>query len=224
MKEFLHECSALFSIAVTWIVTVVGKLGYAGIVVMMALESSFVPFPSEVVIPPAGYLTVKGDMNIVLVIVAGIFGSVLGASINYFIAYRYGRKFLDRYGKYLLMTPERLAYMDNYFAKHGEITTFIGRLIPVVRQYISFPAGLAKMSFAKFALYTGLGAGIWVVVLAMVGRLVGNNIELVKEYTHTILLVLLPMMIIVVVVYIILKRHYTKKADMEIASRRGDEA
>jgi membrane protein DedA with SNARE-associated domain len=219
VKELLHQAAALFGVAVAWIVGVVGKLGYAGIIVLMALESSFVPFPSEVVIPPAGYLTVKGDMNIVLVILAGIFGSIVGAAFNYLIAYKYGRKFLDRYGKYMLVTPERLAYMDNYFSKHGEITTLIGRLIPVVRQYISFPAGLARMNFAKFVAYTGLGAGIWVVILALVGRSVGNNIELVKEHTHTILLTLVPVMIIVVVGYILIKRYYTKKADKEIAER-----
>ncbi|MDR2870449.1 MAG: DedA family protein [Deferribacteraceae bacterium] len=202
--------SDLLAMFVSWVVRVVGKLGYAGIIIMMGLERSFVPFPSEVVIPPAGYLTVHGNMNIALVIVCGIFGSVLGASFNYWLGLRFGRSFLQRYGKYLFLTEERLVYMDKFFAQHGEITTLVGRLIPVVRQYISFPAGLARMNFAKFATYTAIGASVWVVILAMLGRVVGNNIELVKEHLHTILFVLLPAMIVLVTVYIIVKRRKTR--------------
>jgi membrane protein DedA with SNARE-associated domain len=189
-------------------VNTVGVLGYPGIIILMALESSFVPFPSEVVVPPAGYLTVHGDMNIVLVIVSGILGSTLGASVNYFIARRFGRKFLSRYSRYLFLTEERLAWMDGYFAKHGEITTLIGRMIPVVRQYISLPAGVAGMHYGRFAIFTAIGASVWVIMLAVVGRTVGNNIELVKEHMHTLLLISIPAIILLVVGYIYVNKRF----------------
>lgn len=207
LSRLYHWAVDVFTLAVVWIVGVVGKLGYAGIIVMMGLESSFIPFPSEVVIPPAGYLTVHGDMNIVLVIACGILGSLVGASVNYWIGLRFGRAFLARYGRYLFLTEERLKYMDGYFKRHGEITTLIGRMIPVVRQYISFPAGVAGMHFGRFLLYTGLGASVWVVILAFIGRAVGNNIEMVKEHLNTVLFISAPVMVAVVVVYIIVKKR-----------------
>jgi membrane protein DedA with SNARE-associated domain len=183
----------------------------------MGLESSFIPFPSEVIVPPAGYLTVHGNMNIVLVIFSGIFGSLLGASVNYFIAYRYGRSFLLKYGKYLFLPEERFNKIDLFFSNHGEITTLIGRMIPVVRQYISFPAGLAKMNFFKFLFYTGLGASIWVIILAFVGRAVGNNIDLVKEHLHKITLVSIPIMIALALGYIIISRYFSGRKDKKEA-------
>ena len=211
MKNLYNWGIGTFETAVLWIVSVVGVLGYGGIVVLMALESSFAPFPSEVVVPPAGYLTVHGDMNIVLVILSGVFGSLLGASVNYIIAYRYGRKFLLKHGSYLFLPEKRLNKMEAFFAKHGEITTLVGRMIPVVRQYISFPAGLAKMNFGKFLFYTGLGASIWVIILAFVGRTVGNNIDMVKEHLHTITLISVPVMIVLVFGYIIISRYFSGK-------------
>ncbi len=211
IKSVYNWAVDIFAALVAWVVSVVGVLGYGGIVVLMALESSFVPFPSEVVVPPAGYLTVHGDMNIVLVILSGILGSLTGAAVNYAIAYRYGRRFLLKYGRYLFLPEERLNKMDEFFARHGEITTLVGRMIPVVRQYISFPAGLAKMNFARFLFYTGLGASVWVVILAFVGRAVGNNIDLVKEHLHTITLVSIPVMAAVIVGYIAVSRYFSGK-------------
>jgi membrane protein DedA with SNARE-associated domain len=157
-------------------------------------------------------------MNIVLVIICGILGSWLGSSFNYYLGLRFGRSFLHKYGKYMFLTSERLDYIDSYFAKHGEITTLVGRMIPVVRQYISFPAGLARMNFAKFSLYTVLGASVWVVILAMLGRTVGNNIDLVKEHLHTIVLVTIPALALVVLVYVI-----AKKRKSNILNKEGHE-
>jgi len=130
-----------------WIVNTVGEWGYTGIVVMMAIESSFVPFPSEVVMIPAGYLASKGEMNLVLVLLSGFAGSMIGAWINYFLAMSLGRKFLYRYGNYFFMSPSVLDKMERFFREHGKVSTFSGRLIPGVRQLISVPAGLSKMSF-----------------------------------------------------------------------------
>lgn len=174
----------MFHHLITWIVETVGRLGYTGIVVLMFLESSFFPFPSEVIIPPAGYLAARGEMSFTLVVIFGVTGSLLGALFNYWISLALGRPFLQRYGKYLLISEKTLARVDRFFDDHGHISTLVGRLLPGIRQYISLPAGMARMNLPLFVLFTSLGAGIWVLVLATVGYLVGYNQELLKLYLH----------------------------------------
>ncbi len=166
---------------VNWIVQTVGALGYTGIFIMMFLESSFFPFPSEVVMVPAGYLASKGEMSLTLAIITGVLGSIAGALFNYLLAYKFGRAFLLKYGKYIFLKEEQINKLEKFFAKHGEISTFSGRLIPGIRQYISLPAGIGKMNIWRFVLYTALGAGIWVVVLALLGYFIGANEAMVKE-------------------------------------------
>ncbi len=172
---------------VNFIVDTVGALGYVGIFLMMFLESSFFPFPSEVVMIPAGYLAYKGEMNIYIVVFMGILGSLAGALFNYYLAIKLGRKFLIKYGKYFFIKEETITKMENFFKDHGHISTFSGRLIPAVRQYISFPAGLARMNLLTFSIYTSLGAGIWVIILTLLGYFIGGNEELIKEYTRFII-------------------------------------
>ncbi|MDD2886547.1 MAG: DedA family protein [Aliarcobacter sp.] len=176
---------------IDFIVQTVGSLGYAGIFIMMFLESSFFPFPSEVVMIPAGYLAYKGEMNMYLVILFGILGSLAGSLFNYYLAVKFGRRFLIKYGKYFFIKEETIVRMEVFFKDHGHISTFSGRLIPVVRQYISLPAGLARMNIYVFSLYTSLGAGIWVVILALLGYFLGDNESLIKEYLHYIIVVIL---------------------------------
>ena len=190
---------------VDFIVKTVGDLGYVGIFLMMFLESSFFPFPSEVVMIPAGYLAYKGEMNLFFAVFAGIAGSLAGAVFNYFLAMRFGRVFIQRYGKYVLFKEESLQKMEEFFAKHGHISTFSGRLIPAVRQYISLPAGLAKMNLFKFSLYTSLGAGIWVLILALLGYFIGHNQELISEYLRVIIISILVLLAIMVLLYMRLK-------------------
>jgi membrane protein DedA with SNARE-associated domain len=192
---------------VTFILSAISGMGYLGIVILMTLESSFFPFPSEVVIPPAGYLASQGQMNLLVIILCGIIGSIVGALINYYIAVFFGRALLIKYGKFFFLPEEKLNKVEKYFNNHGEITTFVGRLIPVVRQYISFPAGLAKMNIFKFILYTAFGASIWVVILTYVGYFVGNNMELIKQNIHKITFVLIPCLVIIVTIYIIVNRR-----------------
>ena len=181
----------MFSSIINFIVETVSSLGYAGIFIMMFLESSFFPFPSEVVMIPAGYLVYKGEMNMYLVILFGILGSLAGALFNYYLAVKFGRKFLIRYGRYFFIKEETIVKMENFFKNHGHISTFSGRLIPAVRQYISFPAGLARMNLFIFCLYTSLGAGIWVVILTLLGYYLGDNEGLIKEYLRYIIVVIL---------------------------------
>jgi membrane protein DedA with SNARE-associated domain len=172
---------------VNFIVDTVGSLGYIGIFMMMFLESSFFPFPSEVVMVPAGYLAYKGEMNIYIVIFSGIAGSLTGALFNYFLAVKFGRTFLVKYGKYFFIKEETITKMEEFFKSHGHISTFSGRLIPAVRQYISFPAGLARMNLLTFSIYTTLGAAIWVVILTLLGYYLGDNEALIKEYLRYII-------------------------------------
>ena len=155
----------------------------------MFLESSFFPFPSEVVMIPAGYLAFQGKMNLFMALFSGVAGSLFGALFNYFLAAKYGRPFLLRYGKYFFLKPESLQKLEDFFAKHGDISTFNGRLIPGIRQYISMPAGLARMPLGKFSLYTVLGAGIWVSVLALLGYYLGANETQVAQYLKSATLI-----------------------------------
>lgn len=169
------DVSKYFGQLVSWIVATVGALGYPGIIALMFLESSFFPFPSEIVMPPAGYLAAKGEMSLWLVILCGVGGSLLGALFNYWLSATWGRKFFDRWGRYVFVSPASLEKAERFFARHGHISTFIGRLLPVVRQYVSLPAGVARMNLPQFCLYTSLGSAIWVVALTLVGYWVGQN-------------------------------------------------
>ena len=185
--------------------------GYFGIFLLMAIESSFIPFPSEIVLIPAGYLASQGQMQLGYIFVAALLGSMVGAFINYFLAYFVGRAFLLRYGKYLFISEGTLLKMERFFQRHGAISTFTGRLIPGIRQLISIPAGLSKMNLAIFSLYTALGAGIWAVVLIALGYLLGENKTLINNYLHQITLTTVILVVIILLVYSIFIRKRSEK-------------
>ncbi len=189
------------------IVTYIGDMGYLGIFLLMFLESTFFPFPSEIIMIPAGYLAYQGEMNLYLIILIGILGSVAGALLNYYLAMVFGRKFILKYGKYFFIKEETLQKLDTFFIKHGEISTFTGRLIPGIRQLISLPAGLARMHIAKFSFYTAIGAGIWVIVLVLLGYLVGSNETLISEYLRSATLIALVCVVLITVFYIVRNRR-----------------
>jgi len=190
----IHEYAQL-------LVDLIFDWGYIGIFLLMAIESSFIPFPSEIVLIPAGYLASNGEMSIVLIMFSALAGSLLGAFINYFLAFTLGRKFLLKYGKYFFIKEEALKKMERYFFKHGHISTFTGRLIPGIRQLISIPAGLARMNRLEFASYTALGAGIWALVLVLLGYFIGENQELIQEYLREITIAVILILFIIIVVY-----------------------
>ena len=173
---------------INWLVQTIGALGYPGIFLLMAMESSVIPIPSEVVMPPAGYLAQQGQMNIFVAILCGTLGSLVGAYANYFAAHYLGRPLVLKYGKYVWITEEKFAKVETFFKEHGEVSTFIGRLLPVVRHLISLPAGLAGMNHLKFSLYTLLGAGIWVTILTYIGYFIGANQDLIMKYSHQALI------------------------------------
>lgn len=192
---------------IDWLVNTIGAMGYPGIFLLMAMESSIIPVPSELVMPPAGYLAQQGKMNIGLAILCGTFGSLLGAYANYFAARHLGRPLLLKYGRYVWITEEKFTRVENFFLRHGEISTFLGRLLPVVRHLISLPAGLAGMGHIRFSLYTLLGAGIWVTVLTYIGYFIGEKRELIMRYSHQAVLIVILSSIVIIAVYVMFQRR-----------------
>jgi len=197
----------VFDAFVTWLVQTIGHMGYPGIVGLMFLESSFFPFPSEVVVPPAGFLAARGQMNLLLVVGSGIIGSILGALFNYWLSLRFGRPLFLRYGRYFLVSEKSIDKADRFFADHGHISTFVGRLLPGIRQYISLPAGLARMNIPLFLFYTSLGSGIWVLVLALVGYWLGGSEAGMTSALHRISLLLAVFCLFLVGAYVFMKRR-----------------
>lgn len=195
------------------------NMSYSAITVLMAAESSIFPVPSELVVPPAVYVAMdpESDMSIPLILLFSTIGALLGATANYFILGKWlGRsvmyKFADsRLGRMLMMSSEKLQKTEVFFNKHGKASTFIGRFIPVVRHFISIPAGFAKMNFFWFAIYTFIGAGLWNCILAYLGYLAHGQQELIERYSHYIgygFLALLGLFIM----YIIFKNIKKRKA------------
>ncbi len=205
-----------------WLVGAIGDMGYVGLVLLMAMESSVLPVPSELVMPPAGYLAYQGQMNIWIALACGMMGSVMGAYANYWVAARLGRWVFVRYGRFVLLTERSLERTEKFFSSHGEIATFVGRLFPVIRHLISIPAGLARMRLDKFFLYTAAGAGIWCAVLLGIGWLIGRvgatrsreelN-EVATRYAHQAILWMVPLTIIVVGAYVWLHRRRRRRME-----------
>lgn len=198
------------------------NMNYGSITALMALESSFIPFPSEVVIPPAAYVASSPDnpMNIVLVVVFGTLGALIGALINYLLALWLGRpiiyKFADsKIGRLCLLSSDKVRKAEDYFNRHGKISTFIGRLVPGIRQLISIPAGLARMNIGSFLLYTTLGAGIWNILLALLGYVAHGQADLIDKYNRE-LSVAVVVVVAAAIVGVIIKKaiahHRNKQA------------
>lgn len=193
------------------------NMNYGTVTLLMVVESSFIPFPSEVVVPPAAYKALEegSNMNIVLVVVFATLGAIIGALINYFLSLWLGRpiiyKFVEtRFGKMCLLDKQKVEKAEKYFDKHGKSSTFIGRLVPGIRQLISIPAGLAKMNIATFVCFTALGAGIWNIILALLGYLGHGNKELIDQYSHELSYILLGLGVLFVA-YLIYKGLSKKK-------------
>jgi len=200
----------MFDSFIQWLLDLFRGMGYPGIVVLMAVESSILPLPSELVMPPAGYLAAKGEMNFVLAVACGVLGSILGALANYGLAHWLGRAFFLRRGKYVLITERALDRSERYFAAHGEISTFLGRMLPVVRHLISIPAGIARMHLGRFVVFTGLGALVWCTILTWIGWFIGSREDVILEvlnqearrYAGRAVLVVLPVLAGIAAIYI----------------------
>ena len=193
------------------------NMNYATIAILMTIESSFIPFPSEIVIPPAAYVandpssslhaTDSYPINVLLIVLFGTLGAMLGAIINYLLAMWLGRPIIyafadSKLGHLLMLSSEKVKKAEDYFNEHGKVSTFVGRLIPGIRQLISIPAGLSKMHFGWFLFYTFLGAGIWNVVLALLGYIAGGQKELIDAYSHELSIVIMGIFALAIVYFI----------------------
>lgn len=167
-----------------WIMTVISTLGYGGVVLLMAIESACIPLPSEIIMPFAGFLVYKGELVLWAVALAGAIGCVLGSIPAYYVGLYGGRPLADKYGKYVLISKRDLDMADRWFAQHGEIIIFIARLLPAVRTFIAFPAGVARMNLTKFTVYTFIGSFIWCWLLALAGMKFGEHWVDLKVYFH----------------------------------------
>lgn len=192
------------------------NMHYGSITALMTIESSFIPFPSEVVIPPAAYVASKpgSHLNIFLVVLFGTLGALIGAYINYFLALWLGRPIIhkladSKFGKLMLLSSEKVQKAEDYFNKHGKVSTFIGRLIPGIRQLISLPAGLARMNLFSFTLYTALGAGIWNAILALLGYLAHGQADLINEYSHELSIIILALLVLAIIYFV--AKYFLKK-------------
>lgn len=196
-------------------VEVLASWGYLGLFIIMALESSLIPIPSEVVMIPAGYLVSQGRMSLWVVIFVSTLGSLAGALFNYYIAYFLGRSFFERFGKYIGIKVEHMEKVETYFHKHGSLSTFVGRLTPVIRQLISLPAGFARMNVFALALYTSIGAGIWNGVLITIGFLAGQNKHLQEKLLGEMTIYVVVAIVVVVAAYVLFQK-YSKKIEHTI--------
>jgi membrane protein DedA with SNARE-associated domain len=201
---------------VAFLLTAVEKLGYIGIFLSMTIESSFLPLPSELVLIPAGALVSQGKMNFLITFLSAILGSLFGALINYALALTLGRRVIERliskYGKAFLINTEGLEKTDKYFHSHGEITTFIGRLLPGIRHLISLPAGFSRMNINRFCLFTAFGAGLWSLILLYAGWLADRHQAFIAQHPIFITSFIIVLCIVIIVSYILFIRRQKRKS------------
>ena len=196
----------LIGLLAAWIISVISTLGYGGIVLLMAIESACIPLPSEIIMPFSGYLVFKGEMTLWGVALAGAVGCVLGSIPAYYLGMYGGRPLVEKYGKWVLISRHDLTFADRAFDKYGEIIIFIGRLLPAVRTFIAFPAGVARMHMGKFIAYTFVCSLIWCWILAYAGMKTGEHWESLKVYFHEFHYVIAVAAVIFLVWYV--RRHF----------------
>lgn len=200
----------IISILASFIIAAISMFGYAGVALMMAIESACIPLPSEIIMPFSGYLVSTGEFTLWGVSLAGAVGCVLGSMVAYWIGYYGGRPMAEKYGKYVLVTNHDLDIADNFFKKYGNVAVFISRMLPVVRTFISLPAGIAKMNFWQFVVYTFLGSLPFCYLLAYIGMKMGENWDTLGVYFHKFDIVI-GILILVGVVWFV-KRHLNIKS------------
>jgi len=189
----------------TWIIAVISTLGYGGVALLMAIESACIPLPSEIIMPFAGYLVSTGQMNLIAVATAGAIGCNLGSIPAYWAGQYGGRAFILRWGKWVLIGADELDKAERFFARFGSLSILIGRLLPVIRSFIAFPAGMARMNLTRFHIYTFIGSWPWCYVLALIGKHMGaawNNNPQLKAAMHKLDLVVVGAIVLVVAFYV----------------------
>ena len=196
----------IIALVAVWIMSVISTMGYGGVMLLMAIESACIPLPSEIIMPFAGFLVSKNEMTLFVIALAGALGCVLGSIPAYYVGMFGGRPLAERYGKYLLINKKDLDWADNAFAKHGQLIIFLGRMLPAVRTFIAFPAGVARMNMTKFVIYTFIGSFIWCGMLGYAGMKAGENWESLKVYFHQFHYVIIAAGVMFVIWY--LRRHF----------------
>ena len=198
----------IIALVAIWIMSIISTMGYGGIMLLMAIESACIPLPSEIIMPFAGFLVSKNEMTLFGIVLAGALGCVLGSIPAYYVGMFGGRPLAERYGKYLLISKKDLDWADNAFAKHGQLIIFLGRMLPAVRTFIAFPAGVARMNMPKFVIYTFIGSFIWCGVLGYAGMKAGEHWEDLKIYFHQFHYVIIAAGVMFVIWYL---RHHFKQ-------------
>jgi len=204
--------SSLIEILANFTIRTIDLVGYSGVFLLMAIESCGIPMPSEVIMPFSGFLVYEGRMDFWAITILGTLGNVAGSWLAYWIGYKGGRPLIEKYGKYILISKHDLDLADQWFKKFGEWTVFAGRLLPVIRTYISFPAGIAKMNFRNFTIYTFLGALPWTALFAWLGIKMGANWEQIREKLHNFDMAILVIVILAIGLYIFRHINNTKKS------------
>ena len=189
----------------SFIIFVISMMGLPGIVLLMAIESACIPLPSEVIMPFAGYLVSQGKYSLWSVGLAGAIGCVVGSVPAYYLGMYGGRPLIEKYGKYILMSRHDLDMADRWFQRHGEATVFFARLLPVIRTFIAFPAGVARMEMKRFIAYTFAGSLPWCLGLAYIGMVMGERWPVLREYFHKFDLLIGAAIVAVIVWYV--RRH-----------------
>jgi len=216
--------SSLVEWLIDLIISGIGYLGYGGIIVFMALESACIPIPSEVIMPLAGYNAYKGTLDLVGTVLAGSLGCMLGSLVAYYIGLKLGRPFIKRYGKYILIHEDDLEAAEKWFARYGGKATFIARLLPIVRTFISLPAGIGKMEIKRFTLYSFVGSIPWCAFLAYMGYILGDSWRIIfDQYGHYVDLAVV-LGVIVLAAYVIYAHKKRKRKAAEREKREKDAA
>lgn len=192
------------------LIVILGKLGYLGTFLGMLFESACIPIPSEIILPLGGYLSFKGSLNLIVTIIVGTCGGTCGSIIAYLIGAKGGRPLVEKYADKLHLSKEKIENSDTMFNKYGDKIIFISRLLPIIRTFISLPAGITKMNFTKFVTYTFVGSAIWSTILVYLGYVMGENWETIRSYYHYLDIAVL-IVIIGFIIYKIVTRKKSKK-------------
>lgn len=195
----------ILSVLAGFVIATISRMGYGGIVLLMAIESACIPLPSEIIMPFSGYLVYRGELHLQVVALAGAMGCVLGSIVAYYAGAWGGRPLVEKYGKYVLISHHDLELADRWFQRHGDITVFVGRLLPVIRTFIAFPAGVARMPLWRFNVYTFVGSYIWCLALAWIGMKLGEHWNTLGVYFHRFDAVIGLIILVAIIWYV--RRH-----------------
>ena len=203
---------AITEILSNFVIHLIETFGYTGIFIAMTLESACIPLPSEVIMPFAGFVVNEGKLSLIGITLVGTLGNLIGSLITYYVGLKGGRPLLEKYGKYILITKDKLNYVDNIFNKYGPITIFLGRILPGIRTFISLPAGISRMNIKKFIIYTILGSLPWTFALGYVGVLLNDKWSIIRGYFH-IFDIILGLLIVLFILYLVYKYRKSQTRD-----------